>query len=91
MQTAKSVDAAMIFVASVSGTTVKALRKYNTSLQPLYLYTPHIETARQMQLTRSVIGASIGTADSYEELQNKIQELSIAKKQSGEHVLIVGG
>lgn len=94
VQTANTMQADMIFVASVAGTTVRAVRKYNTAHEPLFVFTPYVTTARQTQLIRSVIGAAIGTADTAEELLQQVQALLQKKrstKQSGYVVLVWWG
>lgn len=92
IQTAETIQADLIFVASVAWTTVRALRKYNSIHQPLFVYTPHLQTARQVQLIASVIGASLWTADSYDHLYAwlvAIKSTLSLEKKSG-FVLIVG-
>jgi pyruvate kinase len=51
VQTAQSIGAKLIIAASVAGTTVRALRKYDP-MQPLLVLTNHIETARQISVIR---------------------------------------
>lgn len=67
VQTAQAVGAKLIIAASVAGTTVRALRKYDP-MQPILVLTNHIETARQMSIIRGAQAVLVDPINNYETL-----------------------
>lgn len=67
VQTAQLVGATLIIAASVAGTTVRALRKYDP-MQPILVLTNHIQTARQTSLIRGAQAVLVDPINSYENL-----------------------
>ncbi|HMT01267.1 MAG TPA: pyruvate kinase [Candidatus Absconditabacterales bacterium] len=93
VQTAYAIGADAIFAASIAGTTIRAIREYNAGLCPVFVYTSDEVTARQSFLLKSVVGVSVGTATSDEELYSIAKNIATThiQKKSGYMVVVGGG